>query len=523
MKYLFTVSLLFLTGFLIAQSPIGHTTITFNDASRTGGFGSGGGPGRQIQSEIYYPATVAGEDVPSAAGNFPVVVFGHGFVMSWDAYENIWEELVPQGFILVFPRTEGGLSPDHNEFGLDLAHCVVETQNLNTDAGSIFFTHVLGKSAIMGHSMGGGATFLAAANNSTIETIVGLAPAETTPSAITAAGLVSVPALVMSGSSDGVTPPASHHFPIYYGLDVVCKHFISITGGAHCYFANSNFNCDFGESTSSTGITVTRPDQHQIMFDYVSDWLAYKLKGDCSAWANFTSSLPTDSRITFQDSCVMTSPTITAAGPTTFCVGESVTLNASTSLDWSTGTAGTSVSIDSSGSYYAYNPSTCEVSNAINVVANPNPVIGVSQINEELTAIQSGATYQWVDCSLSFQAIPGDTGQVFTAGVNGNYAVIIDLNGCTDTSACYNVTSLSLANAGTINFSMYPVPTNGELKIESSKIASFILFDITGKVVGRHQILAGSNQVNLNVSQGAYIWKTIVEGYAVRSGKLIVE
>ena len=46
-----------------AQFSVGHTTITFNDPTRTGGFGSGGGTGRQIQTEIYYPAASAGTGV----------------------------------------------------------------------------------------------------------------------------------------------------------------------------------------------------------------------------------------------------------------------------------------------------------------------------------------------------------------------------------------------------------------------------------------------------------------------------
>jgi hypothetical protein len=64
----------------------------FHDAAHTGNFGSGGGPSRQIQSEIYYPVTTAGTDVSVAAGTHPVVVFGHGFVMAWNAYQNVWEE-----------------------------------------------------------------------------------------------------------------------------------------------------------------------------------------------------------------------------------------------------------------------------------------------------------------------------------------------------------------------------------------------------------------------------------------------
>jgi hypothetical protein len=114
-----------MSGFVVfsyAQFQVGHMTKTFNDPSRTGGFGSGGGPGRQIQTEIYYPATTTGDNVPVATGEHPVIVFGHGFAMSWDAYSNIWQYYAAKGYILAFPRTESGLfpGPNHNDFGLDL-------------------------------------------------------------------------------------------------------------------------------------------------------------------------------------------------------------------------------------------------------------------------------------------------------------------------------------------------------------------------------------------------------------------
>ena len=107
---------------VFGQFPIGSTTITFNDPARSGGFGSGGGAGRQIQTEIYYPAIAAGTNATVATGVFPVITFGHGFAMSWDAYQNIWEHYVPLGYIVVFPRTEGSIfpSPSHGDFGLDL-------------------------------------------------------------------------------------------------------------------------------------------------------------------------------------------------------------------------------------------------------------------------------------------------------------------------------------------------------------------------------------------------------------------
>lgn len=293
LRLLTTVFALCGSLFSYGQFNIGHTTITFNDPSRTGGYGSGGGAGRQIQTEIYYPAATTGDNTAISSGNFPIIVFGHGFAMAWDAYQNIWEHYVSLGYVMAFPRTEGSLipSPVHADFGLDLKLVEQRMQAENSLSTSIFYQHLSANSAIMGHSMGGGATILAAQNNSSIKTIVGLAPAETDPSAIAAAANVTVPAVIYSGSSDGVTPPADHHIPIYNGLSSDCKSFVSIIGGAHCYFANSNFNCDFGEATSSSGISISRAEQQTRTFASLDSWFDYILKGNNASLGAFLNAL----------------------------------------------------------------------------------------------------------------------------------------------------------------------------------------------------------------------------------------
>ncbi|MEY3351422.1 MAG: hypothetical protein RIQ50_1533, partial [Bacteroidota bacterium] len=199
MKNALAIILLMLNGAVIAQNyPVGHTTITFNDPARTGGFGSGGGTGRQIQTEIYYPATSAGDDTPFAATTAPVIVFGHGFVMSWDAYMNLVDHFVPLGYILAFPRTEGSFTPDHLDFGKDLVIVGNRMEQENTNSSSIFYNKYNGKKGVVGHSMGGGATFLAAAeSNASFDLAVGLAPAETNPSAVTAAANNTLPGIIL--------------------------------------------------------------------------------------------------------------------------------------------------------------------------------------------------------------------------------------------------------------------------------------------------------------------------------------
>ncbi len=305
MKYFFIVLTCSFTFSIFSQYQVGHTTITFNDPARTGGTGSGGGAGRQIQTEIYYPAATAGDNVALVAGQFPVITFGHGFAMSWDAYSNIWQRYAAKGYILAFPRTEGSLipSPSHADFGTDLRQVAEKMLVLNTNVSSIFNGKVAQKALIMGHSMGGGATMLAAANNANIVGIVGLAPAETDPAATLAAPNITVPALIFSGTADGVTPAAEHHIPIYNGLASSCKNFVNITGGGHCYYAQTNFNCDFGESTSSPNISIDRAQQQLLTYTILDPWLDYILNDNCEAYTSFQTALNSTTGTTGVTTC----------------------------------------------------------------------------------------------------------------------------------------------------------------------------------------------------------------------------
>ena len=290
--------LLFLAFGMSAQSfEIGRTTITFIDASRGN---------RSIASEIYYPANSAGINVPvvsTTSESFPVLSFGHGFLMSWDAYQNIWEALVPQGYIMIFPKTEGGASPSHLEFGKDLSFVISQMALLNLNSSSIFYNRISDKSALMGHSMGGGAAFLAVQFSNEIDAILTLAAAETNPSAITAAGNLTIPALVIAGTNDCVTPTNTNQLPMYNVLNSECKSYISITGGNHCQMANYNLFCSIGESTCSPSPTISRTEQHQLLNPSMLYWLDYQLKSNCSAGDSFQQLLTSSVGISSVNNC----------------------------------------------------------------------------------------------------------------------------------------------------------------------------------------------------------------------------
>ena len=59
------------------------------------------------------------------AGQFPVLVLAHGFLMGWDSYQVYWEELVPEGHIVCLPTTESGPLPKSCRLwsGFVIHHC----------------------------------------------------------------------------------------------------------------------------------------------------------------------------------------------------------------------------------------------------------------------------------------------------------------------------------------------------------------------------------------------------------------
>jgi dienelactone hydrolase len=299
-------SLLF-TGLGYGQTfPVGHMSVNFKDASRTGGFViSGGinvtGTGRDIGTEVYYPSTTAGNNQPVALGQFPIVVIGHGFVMGWDSYDNIYNQLASKGYIVLLPRTEGGFSPSHSEFGNDLKFLVNAGQSLNTISSPTnlitFNGKVLPTSAIGGHSMGGGSSFLASASNPSVTCIFNFASATTSPSSISSASLITVPALVISGAIDCVadtTVQNSH----YSALASTKKFHVILKSLTHCDFGNgTNFNCTLGQNSTGCPSVVSSTLSFPRYMNYVQNFLDNQLKSDCAAGQRFMDSVNTSSSL----------------------------------------------------------------------------------------------------------------------------------------------------------------------------------------------------------------------------------
>ena len=105
MKKLFTLFIIIILASDVhgQYTSIGHRAETFFDSTRT----------RSITCDIYYPADVSGTNVSVVSDtiHFPVLVFGHGFVMSTSSYSSLRDSLVLQGYIMALPTTESAIRP----------------------------------------------------------------------------------------------------------------------------------------------------------------------------------------------------------------------------------------------------------------------------------------------------------------------------------------------------------------------------------------------------------------------------
>jgi hypothetical protein len=94
----------------------------------------------------------------------------------------------------------------------------------------------------------------------------------------------------------------------------------------------------------------------------------------------------------------------------------------------------------STGNYTATidNAAGCDSVITIYLTINPTPSGAVTQNGATLTATQTVAAYQWLDCDDE-SIIVGEINQSFTPTTTGNYAVIVTIGDCYKQSDCFLV------------------------------------------------------------------------------------
>lgn len=138
------------------------------------------------------------------------------------------------------------------------------------------------------------------------------------------------------------------------------------------------------------------------------------------------------------------------------------------------------------------------INNLDNTVINSSPT---------LTANQTGASYQWLDCDNGNAIIPSATSQSYTATTSGNYAVEITFGSCVEISNCEYVSFIGLEeNSSLFGLLIHPNPSNGIVTIDFDGVINSIqVVDMLGRRVNAQSNVADGTIDVSKLESGKYI------------------
>lgn len=167
----------------------------------------------------------------------------------------------------------------------------------------------------------------------------------------------------------------------------------------------------------------------------------------------------------------------------------------------------------------------CDSAITLNLTINTSPALTTSLSGATITASQAGANYQWINCSDKSE-ISGATSQSYTPTKNGDYAVVVTLNNCGDTSTCVTVSNLGLnrPNAQNTQVQIVPNPNGGQfiLRSNNSPLGMVTIHNSIGEIVYSGRFNQQEIVIDISeLSNGIYVVQTSSEA-GVNRLKLVV-
>ena len=214
-------------------------------------------------------------------------------------------------------------------------------------------------------------------------------------------------------------------------------------------------------------------------------------------------------------------PSLTVSSSTAVCRGINVSLSASgmDTYQWSTGSGFSSINVTpTTTTTYSVNTTstqgavTCSVNGVVTVSVNPNPTVtAVSNptiICKGETAVitaSGAATYTWSGSTPEVAA-----SMTVTPAADQTYSVAgLDANGCKGAgtvlvrvAGCVGIADHS---SNTVNISVYPNPSNGNITISSEQAISLQISNELGQVIKTITLNKTGETVNVsNLADGIY-------------------
>ena len=212
-----------------------------------------------------YRVPASGNDLPldcrypsagPTGGPFPAVLIGHGFQIAASQYLGYAERLASLGFVACTADFRAGFVANHAENATDLIGGVDWLVAIAADAA-----HPLGpyvdptRVGVMGHSLGGKVSFLAAARDSRIGAVLGVDPVDAAPfcnSTRCPDASSTLPFVIPVGllgetldAAGGLQPcaPAADNFRTFYDASATPTVEVEVLGASHVSFVDDPSTC----------------------------------------------------------------------------------------------------------------------------------------------------------------------------------------------------------------------------------------------------------------------------------------
>ncbi len=145
---------------------------------------------------------------PRSGLGLPAVAFGHGWLQPSERYHGLLRHLASWGIVAASPNTQRGPLSSHRLYAGDLRTALDVCVGVRLGDGSISVAP--DRLGLAGHSTGGGAAILAAAEDPRVRAVATVAVAEVQPTAVSAAARCAMPGLHVAGGRDLIAPAAGH-------------------------------------------------------------------------------------------------------------------------------------------------------------------------------------------------------------------------------------------------------------------------------------------------------------------------
>ncbi|MCW3086256.1 MAG: hypothetical protein JWP12_3622 [Bacteroidetes bacterium] len=303
---------------------------------------------------------------------------------------------------------------------------------------------------------------------------------------------------------------------------------VTATGGTGTYTGTGSFNVsagtynytvtDINGCSATTGITVTEPaalvasassttifcngQTTDITLTATGGTIAYTGIGTFTENAGTYNYTITDANgCTDATSITVTEPALISASQTvTLCSGGVLTVGVFTHT------------VDGTYTDTIPAPNGCDSIVTSNLTINAAIDASTSLSGNTITATLSGASaYQWIDCNNGNASLTGETAQSYTASADGNFAVVITVGSCSDTSSCVAIVGTGIHPASADNkLTVYPNPANDVVTVQIENVllnrsATLSLYNTTGQLISETRISKEKTEIDLSsLPKGIY-------------------